>query len=602
MTTRLKLRLVPIALLTIALVMGWSAIAHAQFPSLPTAASNDPRKPPNNVTRLGVYEIAAVRSPLDRKKLFEVVSPTVFNRESPLENSLPVEVRAEEIIQRLNRALDRVLNTQAPPLVTIDTLNNESILQLNSSQANGKISRQTARPLRLVTVTEPDADYSGKPLEELAKEWQTILQAEVDRIDRLFSPPVLWQRLGQAFQILVGLVLGSLLLWVLRQRVIRRQKLLKARYQADFAAPEISSDLSTVQTAVSPTEPGDALGAQPPVLQGDEADAETMMNLRSRFLVLLQQQFSLKRQMEVYAFLKWMLFWAFILLWYGGIAAITSQVPFLMRWATEATAAPLLLLVLWFLISLALRITKSLIDRLTQVWTTHPYLPLSESQRIALRAATVSGALKGFITFLLMTLGIVWSLSLFNVPTGSILAGGAVVGIAISLGSQSLIKDLVNGCLILAEDQFAVGDVIQVGSKSGLVEHLNLRVTQLRNHEGQLITIPNSNISDVSNLTRLWSRVDFSILVAYENDPLQVLDVLRQVARQLYKEPGWSDRILNPPEVLGIDEISANGMLMRVWIKTAPMEQWRVGREFRLRVRQAFESHQLQIGHSPKTP
>lgn len=602
MTTRPKLRLVPIALLMIALVVGWSAIAHAQFPSLPTAASNDPRKPPNNVTRLGVYEIAAVRSPLDRKKLFEVVSPTVFNRESPLENSLPVEVRAEEIIQRLNRALDRVLNTQNPPLVTIDTLNNESILQLNSGQANGKISRQTSRPLRLVTVTEPDADYSGKPLEELAKEWQTILQAEVDRIDRLFSPPVLWQRLGQAFQILVGLVLGSLLLWFLRQRVIRRQKLLKARYQADFAAPEISSDLSTVQTAVSPTEPGDALGAQPPVLQGDEADAETMMNLRSRFLVLLQQQFSLKRQMEVYAFLKWMLFWAFILLWYGGIAAITSQVPFLMRWATEATAAPLLLLVLWFLISLALRITKSLIDRLTQVWTTHPYLPLSESQRIALRAATVSGALKGFITFLLMTLGIVWSLSLFNVPTGSILAGGAVVGIAISLGSQSLIKDLVNGCLILAEDQFAVGDVIQIGSKSGLVEHLNLRVTQLRNHEGQLITIPNSNISDVSNLTRLWSRVDFSILVAYENDPLQVLDVLRQVARQLYKEPGWSDRILNPPEVLGIDEISANGMLMRVWIKTAPMEQWRVGREFRLRVRQAFESHQLQIGHSPKTP
>ncbi|MCG9892984.1 MAG: mechanosensitive ion channel family protein [Thermosynechococcaceae cyanobacterium MS004] len=602
MTTRLKLRFVPVALLMIALVMGWSAIAHAQFPSLPTAASNDPHKPPNNVTRLGVYEIAAVRSPLDRKKLFEVVSPTVFNRESPLENSLPVEVRAEEIIQRLNRALDRVLNTQNPPLVTIDTLNNESILQLNSGQANGKISRQTSRPLRLVTVTEPDADYSGKPLEELAKEWQTILQAEVDRIDRLFSPPVLWQRLGQAFQILVGLVLGSLLLWVLRQRVIRRQKLLKARYQADFAAPEISSDLSTVQTAVSPTEPEGALGAQPPVLQGDEADAETMMNLRSRFLVLLQQQFSLKRQMEVYAFLKWMLFWAFILLWYGGIAAITSQVPFLMRWATEATAAPLLLLVLWFLISLALRITKSLIDRLTQVWTTHPYLPLSESQRIALRAATVSGALKGFITFLLMTLGIVWSLSLFNVPTGSILAGGAVVGIAISLGSQSLIKDLVNGCLILAEDQFAVGDVIQVGSKSGLVEHLNLRVTQLRNHEGQLITIPNSNISDVSNLTRLWSRVDFSILVAYENDPLQVLDVLRQVARQLYKEPGWSDRILNPPEVLGIDEISGNGMLMRVWIKTAPMEQWRVGREFRLRVRQAFESHQLQIGHSPKTP
>jgi small conductance mechanosensitive channel len=121
-------------------------------------------------------------------------------------------------------------------------------------------------------------------------------------------------------------------------------------------------------------------------------------------------------------------------------------------------------------------------------------------------------------------------------------------------------------------------------------------VTQLRNSEGQLITIPNSTITNVSNLTRLWSRIDFSIVVAYENDPKQVLDVLQQVCQQMYHEPQWRNHLPEPPEVLGIDDLDHTGMLVRVWIKTAPMEQWSVGREFRLRVRQAFEVNRIQIG------
>jgi moderate conductance mechanosensitive channel len=582
MMTRLTMRFVWVGLLTIALVMGWSAIAHSQLPSLPTGASNDPRNPPTGVTRMGVYETAVVRSPLDKRTLFEVVAPTVFNRDKPPETSLPVEVRTEEITQRLNRVFSRGPNAQKKPIVTIDTLNNGSILQLNDAQAS--------RPLKLVTVTEPDAEYHGKTVEELAQEWQKILQAEVERIDQLFSPEMLLQRLGQALQILFGLGFSSIVLWVLRQRLIRRQKALQACYQAAISTSK--------QAAATRTDAAVSTHAQPPAFNAGEVEAETISDVRSRFLAILQQQFSLKRQLEVYTFLRWALFWAFILLWYIGIAAITYRVPFLMHWSTEATAAPLVLMALWFFISLALRISKSLIDRFIHIWATHPYLPFSETQRIALRATTVSGALKGLIAFVLIGLGIVWSLSLFNVPTGSILAGGAVIGIAISLGSQSLIKDLVNGCLILVEDQFAVGDIIQIGNKHGLVENLNLRVTQLRNSEGQLITIPNSNISDVNNLTRLWSRVDFSIVVAYENDPHQVLDVLRKVSMQLYSEPEWRDRIPTPPEVLGIDELSHSGMLMRVWIQTTPLEQSRVGREFRLRVRQAFEANKIAIGGS----
>ncbi len=573
------IRFVLVSVMTIAMVLGWSAIAHSQLPSLPTAASNDPHKPPSGVTRLGMYEIASVYSPLDRSLLFEIVSPTVFNRSQPPEGSLPVEVRAEEITQRLMRALNRTNKAKQTPIVSIAILNQDLILQLSDDQ--------TTRPLRLVTVTEPDADYHGKTLEVLAQEWQKILQAEVERINRLFSHKVLWQRIGQALQISIGLVLGSVVLWLLRRTLIRKQTALQVRHQEQKAAvkqgvvkraeAETSTTIHTIETSEKKT------------------DADMIAHQRSQFLETIRRQFSLKRQLGIYSLLTWLLFWAFILMWYIGIVVIMYRVPYLMRWSTEALARPLALLIIWFFISLVIRIGKTLIDRLTDVWTTHSSLPLSETQRIALRAATVSGALKGLITFVFITLGILRSLNIFNMPTSSILAGGAVIGIAISLGSQSLIKDLVNGCLILMEDQFAVGDVIEIGDKSGLVENLNLRVTQLRNNEGKLITIPNSNITNVSNLTRLWSRVDFSIVVAYENDPKQVLEILKQVCKQLYSEVEWRHRLLESPQVLGIDDLSHMGMLVRVWIKTAPMEQWSVGREFRLRVRQAFEANNIQI-------
>ncbi|MBE9110853.1 mechanosensitive ion channel family protein [Nodosilinea sp. LEGE 07298] len=579
---RLAVRLVLIGLITLALVLGSGAIAQGQLPSLP-ASGNSAFSTPNGVRRHGEYETASIRSPLDRKELFEVTSPTIFNRDSVPEGLLPVEVRAEEVNERLWRVFYRIYTSQQVPTVTIATLSNQPIVQISDDQSS--------RPIRLVTVTEPDADFNSKTLDELAQEWQTILQDEVIRFRQLGTPEVIIQRIWQALQILLGLLLVSAVIWFLRRRLTRRQQTLESLYQTQLAAITASTSLETSAEEVPPKPT-----APPERMAGEEPEASAMANMRSQFLTTVQHQFSVQRQLDVNRFLKWALFWVFILMWYVGIARIVAIVPLLMRWSLYVWATPLAFIALWFGISLAIRISSSLIDRLTLSWKTSPYLPLGESQRIALRTTTISNALKGLTTSVLVIVGIIWTLSLFNIPTGSILAGGAVIGLAVSFGSQSLVKDLVNGCLILIEDQFAVGDVVQIGEKSGLVENLNLRVTQLRNSEGQLITIPNSNITDVSNLTRLWSRVDFSIVVAYENDPKQVFSVLRQVCEQLYSEPEWRDRMPERPTVLGIDDLSHTGMLVRVWLKTAPMQQWIVGREFRLRVRQAFETNNIQIG------
>ncbi len=558
------------------IVIDWNNPVQGQLPSLSTTASNNPFKPPKEVTRWGELEVAPVKSPLDNQVLFEIASFTVLNRDKVSEDKIPVEVRAEEITQRLWRVMSRTIQAKETPTVSIATLNNRLILQATDDQFS--------RPLRLITVTEPDADYYGKNLDELAQEWQKRLQAEVVRVKHIYSPEVLLERLEQCGQILLGIILSSIVIWFLRRILTRRQKTLEARYQQ-----QLQTTANEEKTSLVADKPAESF-------EKEGAEARQIANLRAQFLAVMQEQFSVKRRLEFDKSLKWLLFWIFILIWYIGIYLMMSRLPILMRWSNYVLTTPLLLILVWFVISLAIRLSKTLIDRFIETWKVNPYLPLGEVQRIALRSTTISGALQGLSTFILSIVGIIWTLSLFNIPTSSLLAGSAILGLAISFGSQSLIKDLVNGCLILFEDQFAVGDVIQIGDKGGLVENLNLRITQLRNAEGQLITIPNSSITDVKNLTRLWSRVDFAIIVAYENDPEEVLAILKQVSKQLYSEPQWRDRLLEPPEVLGIDDLSHTGMLLRVWIKTRPMEQWSVGREFRLRVRQAFEANNIQIG------
>ena len=167
---------------------------------------------------------------------------------------------------------------------------------------------------------------------------------------------------------------------------------------------------------------------------------------------------------------------------------------------------------------------------------------------------------------------------------------------AMAYFSQNLVRDAINGLLILITDRYAVGDIILLGDVGGLVERMNLYMTQLRSADGEVITIPNGSITVVRNLTKDWSRVNFTIEVGYDADIKRSLQVLREVANQFYSEPEWKEHLVEPIEVLGIDDISHAGVLVRVWLKTQPVKQWLVGREFRLRVKEAFDREGIAIG------
>ncbi len=244
----------------------------------------------------------------------------------------------------------------------------------------------------------------------------------------------------------------------------------------------------------------------------------------------------------------------------------------------------------------AVRLSYVLIDRFTSALVSSSALLTPEtSERLQLRVSTISGVTKSIVTIVWLGVGILFALVSLGIDVVPLLAGAGLVGVAVSLASQNLIKDAINGFLIILEDQYALGDVISVGTVGGLVENLNLRMTQVRDAEGRLITIPNSEIKIVANLSSRWSRADLTIPVDYQTDIDKALNLIKKVALDMDNDPEWQHKIVETPQVLGIDNFGDRGLLIRVWIKTQPLKQWDVAREFRRRLKIAFDHAGISI-------
>ncbi|ACK69856.1 MscS Mechanosensitive ion channel [Gloeothece citriformis PCC 7424] len=288
-----------------------------------------------------------------------------------------------------------------------------------------------------------------------------------------------------------------------------------------------------------------------------------------------------------------------IILWIGGILFILGLFP--QTRAAQSTVItalkiPFRISVVAIITYIAIRLGYALIARFTNAITSHYSLVHQESnRRLQLRVNTISAIAKSIIAVTFVIIGILVALSSVGLDIAPILAGAGIIGLAVSLASQNLIKDTLNGFFIILEDQYAVGDVINVGDLGGLVENMNLRITQLRDSEGRLITIPNSEIRAVANLSSQWSRADLPIPVAYQTDVDKALSLIGQIAQQMNQEPQWKANILEPPEVLGVDNFDDRGLIIRVWIKTKPLKQWDVSREFRRRLKVAFDKAGIPI-------
>jgi small-conductance mechanosensitive channel len=216
------------------------------------------------------------------------------------------------------------------------------------------------------------------------------------------------------------------------------------------------------------------------------------------------------------------------------------------------------------------------------------------------RAQTISGLLKGVGRIVILVFALILTLDIF-MDIGPLLAGAGVIGLAVSFGSQSLVKDVIAGFFILSENQFDVGDVIEVAGKSGGVERMTLRVVVLRDVEGIVHFVPNGQITTVSNKTRGWSRVVLDVGVAYATDIDHALQVLRDEAAAFFQDSAWHARLDDAPEVAGVQGLDDSAVTLRTMLRTKPGSQWEVAREFRRRVKNRFDREGIEIPFPQRT-
>jgi small conductance mechanosensitive channel len=205
---------------------------------------------------------------------------------------------------------------------------------------------------------------------------------------------------------------------------------------------------------------------------------------------------------------------------------------------------------------------------------------------------------------LLLVLGVIVSLmalSELGIHIGPLLAGAGIIGLAVGFGAQKLVQDIITGVFILLEDAVAVGDVVKVAGIGGQVEELSIRSIRLRDLSGNVHTIPFSSVDTVTNMTRLYSYYVIDIAVAYREDTDQVAAVCRLVLDEMRSDPEFGPDILEPLEVLGVDQFADSAVIIKARIKTRPIRQWAVGREFNRRMKKRFDELEIEIPFPHRT-
>lgn len=228
----------------------------------------------------------------------------------------------------------------------------------------------------------------------------------------------------------------------------------------------------------------------------------------------------------------------------------------------------------------------------------------NETDRAPMRAEAIESVLKSLVTATLSVIALLLVLGEFNINLAPLIAGAGIVGIAIGFGAQSIVADFLAGMFMLVEDQYGIGDVIEIGDVSGEVENISLRTTKLRDISGTVWHIPNGEIKRVGNHSQLWSNAVIDVNVPYGSDLRMVMIEMDRVADALWQEThsdsGFSGDIIEDPTVLGVQQLGDRQITLRMLVKTEPSAQWRIERELRLRLKEALDAKGIDAPFSPE--
>lgn len=258
------------------------------------------------------------------------------------------------------------------------------------------------------------------------------------------------------------------------------------------------------------------------------------------------------------------------------------------KWLITSGAKILVIIIISFII---IRVARMIITRSKD----RIALRTREDIEASKRTETLAGLIEKTVRALVLLSAFLMILQSLGINIGPLLAGAGVVGLAVGFGAQSLVKDVISGFFILLENHMNVGDVVNIAGKEGVIESINLRVTTLRDYSGNVHVIPNGQIAVLTNMTKGFSRAVLEIGVAYKENVDEVMQVMKDVAEDLADDPEWKARIYGPMEMSGLDSFGDSSVNIKARIETQPREQWNVAREYRRRLKNAFDEKGIEI-------
>jgi small-conductance mechanosensitive channel len=470
----------------------------------------------------------------------------------------------------IERNLNTVLQSNFDPKtlrVYYKILNNLPVIYVTGENQSESIY--------ILTVTSADAQIQGIEEETLANRWTEQLQQTFRIAYKERQPAALKKQVTRAGLVVFIMVLSSGSLISIKHLLEKKHEKITEKIPPD---PETTALESNAENSEEP----------------EISPAET-----EELAALLKQRVTLLQKRNLNEIEQGLLPVGQVGIWGIGTYITLGIFPYT-RWIQPVILSilpiPIQLIVTGFSTYVAIRLSRIGINRFFAALENRKFQAAGSSDRLTLRFSTFSSVFKNLSSGLIIGVGFLVSLSVIGINIAPLLAGAGILGLGISLGSQSLIKDTINGFLILFEDQYAVGDVIVVGDVGGLVENMNLRITQLRNGEGRLITIPNSAITVVQNISKEWARVDLTLDVSYQSDVEKAFATIKEVLDEIYQEPEWREKIIDEPQLLGIDRMDHAGIMIRVWIKVKPLQHWSVGRECRRRLKPRLDRVGILIG------
>jgi len=267
-----------------------------------------------------------------------------------------------------------------------------------------------------------------------------------------------------------------------------------------------------------------------------------------------------------------------------------EQVPW-MELAVPAGRVLLMLVVVWIL----LRVLGAALDHFERRLIHRGEASGAVQAEAEKRADTLVQLLrKGVVIVVWLVVGLM-ILRELGMEIGPILASAGILGLAVGFGAQNLVRDVISGFFLIMENQIRVGDVVSLNGISGTVEKVDFRITVLRDLHGTVHVLPNGTITELSNMTQEWSASLLDIRVAYKEDTDRVIEIMQRIAAELRADEYFGPAIREELEVFGVNEFGESGVVVRVRLQTEPGQQWEVGREFRRRLKPAFEAEGIEI-------